>query len=219
MLTDTHLGFFKRALLATLMALASLNAAAMVVGGTAKIIDYQESKGQPKQCIQLPRQLDTTQQHYGDFIHLAAAKVGAASHYVKQPVALTTGSDLLCFNELGYGYRYRVTFRDGFPLADGHTFRHEKSTALYTFAIPDLDPSIKFQGNSLVLPTIGGPKVPLVLTNTGEFSLKVFRLSETQIQAARGLKGLRLLDQVLVINYSTMWCALKDWLLAQVASP
>ena len=199
--------------------LASTSATAMTIQGKAKVLDYKESKGQPKQCMELPAQLDTRQQYYGDFIRLTGTKIGAASHYVKQPVALTTGSDLLCFNELRYGYRYRVTFRDRFPLADGDTFRHEKSTALYTFAIPDLDPSVKFQGNSLVLPTIGGPNVPLVLTNTGEFSLKVCRLSETQIQAARGLKGLRLLDQVLVINYSTMWCALKDWLLAQVASP
>jgi len=197
MFTVTQNNSFKRALITmvALLASASASATAMTIQGKAKVLDYKESKGQPKQCMELPAQLDAKQQYYGDFIHLTGAKIGAASHYVKQPVALTTGSDLLCFNELRYGYRYRVTFRDGFPLADGHTFRHEKSTALYTFAIPDLDPSIKFQGNSLVLPTIGGPKVPLVLTNTGEFSLKVFRLSEIQIQASRGLKGLRLLDQ------------------------
>ena len=182
-------------LLTIMVLLTSVSAPAMTIQGKVKVLDYKESKGQPKQCLELPAELDSTQQYYGDFVRLEATQNGGSNAYTPQPTALTTNLNILCFNELRYGHQYQVTFREGFPLAGGDTFRHEKSSALYTFAIPDLDPSIKFQGNSLVLPTIGGPKVPLVLTNTGEFSLQVYRLSESQIQASRGLKGLRLLDQ------------------------
>ena len=195
MLTSSPRTSFKYIVLTMMVVLTSVSATAMTIQGKVKVLDYKESKGQPKQCLELPAELDSTQQYYGDFVRLEATQNGGSNAYAPQPRALTTNSNILCFNELRYGHQYRVTFREGFPLAGGDTFRHEKSSALSTFAIPDLDPSIKFQGNSLVLPTIGGPKVPLVLTNTGEFSLKVYRLSESQIQASRGLKGLRLLDQ------------------------
>jgi len=192
MLTISPKNSFKRALLTMVVLLVSVSATAMTIQGKAKVLDYEESKGQPKQCLELPVQLDSTQQYYGDFVLLEAAQKGGSSVYSPQPIALTTNSNILCFNELRYGHRYQVTFREGFPAAEGNTFRQTLKTA---FSIPDLAANIKFQGNRLVLPTIGGPKVPLVLTNTGEFSLKVYRLSESQIQASRGLKGLRLLDQ------------------------
>jgi len=164
----------------------------MVVQGKAKVLDYNESKGAPKQCLQLPVELDSTQQYYGDFIRLEAAQKGGPSTYTAQPIALTTSVNTLCFNELRYGYHYKATFRDGFPVSGGDTYHQKLATS---FSIPDLEAAITFQGNSLVLPTIGGPKVPLVLTNTGEFDLKVYRLSESQVQTGPGLKGLGLLDQ------------------------
>lgn len=183
---------FKCLVLGLVLLLSSMSASAMVIKGKAEVVGYQESKGAPRQCLQLPVQLDPTQQHYGDFIRLVAAQTGEPRPYIPQPIALTTNANTLCFNELRYGHRYKVTFRDGFPVGSGDTYQQKIATA---FSIPNLTPAIKFQGNSLVLPTIGGPKVPLVLTNTGEFNLRVYRLSEAQLQAARGLQGLRLLDQ------------------------
>jgi|GEM_PF-4369328 len=103
MFTTTLRNSFKRAMFAMAVLLASVSATAMTTHGKAEVLDYKESKGQPKQCLELPVQLDPTQQHYGDFIRLEATPTGEPSAYSSQPVALTTNSNILCFNELRYG--------------------------------------------------------------------------------------------------------------------
>ena len=193
MFASTHRASFHYAISAIISLLISTAAAAMTIQGNVSVLDHEESKGQPKQCLKLPAQLDITQQHYSDFIRLDGAPKGSKNaSFQPQPIAITTSSSVLCFNELKYGHRYRVAFRDGFPIVSGNTFAQKNDTF---FDVPDLKPKIEFQSNSLILPTIGGPKIPLMLTNTGDFSLQVFRLSQSQIQTARGLKNLRLLDQ------------------------
>jgi uncharacterized protein YfaS (alpha-2-macroglobulin family) len=185
-------------LLAIIVLLFSTNAIAQTINGTASVLDFEKTKGQPKRCIKLPSVLDATQLYYGDFMRLEGGPKGnPETSFQAQPMALTTSSQTLCFNELNYGYRYHVTFRDGFPLANGDTFRQKERTS---FDVPNLQTTIEFQNNSLILPTIGGPKVPIMLTNTGEFSLKVFRLSESQIKMHQGLKGLRLLSKYDINN-------------------
>ena len=139
MLTISPKNSFKRALLAMVVLLVSVSATAMTIQGKAKVLDYEESKGQPKQCLELPVQLDSIQQYYGDFVLLEAAQKGGSSVYSPQPIALTTNSNILCFNELRYGHRYQVTFREGFPAAEGNTFRQTLKTA---FSIPDLAANI-----------------------------------------------------------------------------
>jgi len=89
MITATYQSALKRALFAIAMLVVSANAPAMMVQGKAKVLDYKESKGQPKQCLELPVQLDSTQQYYGDFIRLEAAQKGGSSAYAPQPTALT----------------------------------------------------------------------------------------------------------------------------------
>ena len=178
---------------AILMLLLSNGVGAAIITGPASVQDYEQTKGQPKRCIKLPSVLDATQLYYGDFMRLEGAPKGAAeTSFQPQPMAITTTSQTLCFNELRFGYRYQVTFREGFPLNNGDTFRQ---TLPFSFDIPPLKTAIEFQNNSLILPTIGGPKVPITLTNTGVFAVKVFRLSESQIKMHRGLQGLRLLSK------------------------
>ena len=178
---------------AILMLLLSNGVGAAIITGPASVQDYEQTKGQPKRCIKLPSVLDATQLYYGDFMRLEGAPKGAAeTSFQPQPMAITTTSQTLCFNELRFGYRYQVTFREGFPLNNGDTFRQ---TIPFSFDIPPLETAIEFQNNSLILPTIGGPKVPITLTNTGVFAVKVFRLSESQIKMHRGLQGLRLLSK------------------------
>ena len=185
-------------LLAIIVLLFSTNAIAQTINGTASVLDFEKTKGQPKRCIKLPSVLDATQLYYGDFMRLEGGPKGnPETSFQAQPMALTTSSQTLCFNELNYGYRYHVTFREGFPLANDDTFRQKERTS---FDVPNLQTTIEFQNNSLILPTIGGPKVPIMLTNTGEFSLKVFRLSESQIKMHQGLKGLRLLSKYDINN-------------------
>ena len=184
---------FQYAFFFIMMLLFSSSAAAMIITGTAGVLEYQKNKGQAKQCIEVPVLLDSKQQHYGDFILLDGAPKGSSNVSMQpQTIALTINGSVLCFNELKYGYRYQVTFRDGFPIGDGSTYKQKKQTL---FSIPDLKPNIKFQTNSLILPTIGGPKVPLKLTNTSEFSLQIFRLSESELKWNEGLKSLSLLDK------------------------
>tara|TARA_B110000211_G_scaffold38044_1_gene38463 strand:- start:852 stop:1040 length:189 start_codon:yes stop_codon:yes gene_type:complete len=52
--------------------LTSVSAPAMTIQGKVKVLDYKESKGQPKQCLELPAELDSTQQYYGDFVSLGS---------------------------------------------------------------------------------------------------------------------------------------------------
>ena len=198
MSTLTSRTSFKYTFFAIMALLFSTSVAANIIPGNASVIDYEESKAQPKQCLKLPYTLDSTQLNYDDFIQFVGGTKGShSSSFQSQPIALTTSSQTLCFNELKYGYLYHVTFREGFPLENGNTYKQKTRSV---FDIPDLAPNIKFQTNSLILPTIGGPKVPLKLTNTGEFSLQIFRLSETELQWNRGLKSLSLLDKRQINN-------------------
>ena len=102
MLTASPKNSFKRALLAMVVLLASVSATAMTIQGKVKVLDYKESKGQPKQCLELPAQLESTQQYYGDFVRLEAIQKGCFSTYTSQPIALTTNANILYFNELRF---------------------------------------------------------------------------------------------------------------------
>jgi len=122
------------ALFSIMVLLVSTSAVAKTINGIASVLDYEQAKEQPKQCLKLPTPLDTTQLHYGDFILLEGGpKDKPNSSFQPQPIALTTNDKTLCFNELKHGYRYHVTFRDGFPLGNGDTFKQKTDSV---FSIP-----------------------------------------------------------------------------------
>ena len=77
MFTTSSKNSFKRALLAVLVLLASGSATAITIQGKAKTLDYEEAKGQLKQCLELPAQLGSTQQSYGGFLRLEVTQKGA----------------------------------------------------------------------------------------------------------------------------------------------
>lgn len=182
-----------RFFLALVLVLFSFNAPAKTVIGKVELLGFEKSVGQPRMCVKLPGPLAQDQQNYSDFLRLEGRPSSSEGPLFAQAIALTYNANELCLNELKHGYNYVVFFRNGFPLAGGDTFKPQ-STSGYQFAIPDLNSEIKFQSNTLVLPTIGGPKVPLVLTNLTKFKLKVYRISEAQMQSTYGLEGLKKLD-------------------------
>ena len=170
------------------------NVIAKTIEGYARVLDYEDSTDNPRRCVQFSTDLASDQQHYGDFIELQGTPDSADSLlFHPQPVAITIEGRVLCFNELKHGYDYRVRFKSGFPLDRGNQFLDVMGDTY--FSIPDMQPSIKFQSNSLILPTIGGPKVPVTLINTDKFKLKVFRLSNEQVLKYPSLNSLELLDQ------------------------
>ena len=56
--------------------LFSTNAIAQTINGTASVLDFEKTKGQPKRCIKLPSVLDATQLYYGDFMRLEGGPKG-----------------------------------------------------------------------------------------------------------------------------------------------
>ena len=129
MFTTSSKNSFKRALLAVLVLLASGSATAITIQGKVKTLDYEEAKGQLKQCLELPAQLGSTQQSYGGFLRLEVTQKRGSSTYTSQPIALTTNANILYFNELRFGYRYKIIFRNGFPVGIGDSYRRKLAKA------------------------------------------------------------------------------------------
>ena len=168
-------------------------ASALTITGTATVMDSEVVNDRPRQCLSIPAFLDQNQPYYSDFIQLSGhVSSNGNAPFTPQAIAVSTDDKALCFNELKFGYQYRVTFREGFPLKSGGHFKQSKDTF---FAVPNMKSSIRFQGNSVVLPTIGAPKIPLTLVNADHFTVKVFRFSMDQVQQNDYLKSLSLLNE------------------------
>jgi len=176
----------------------SITTAASTITGTAKVLEGEIINDRPRQCLLMPASLDSTHPFYGDFIELSGHKLdhGRAA-YTPEPVAVSVDGKTLCFNELKFGYQYKVTFLNQFPLAKGDQYKPRSATF---FGVPHMEPSIRFQGNTLILPTIGAPKVPLQLVNVNNFTVKVFRFSMDQVLKHGDFKSLSLLSEYDIDN-------------------
>jgi len=117
----------------------------------------------PRACIQFSEELVKTGVDYADFVTLDG----------RPAPAVVPGDRQLCVEGLQHGGRYRVVIRSGLPAAIGETIRNPVSLDIY---VRDRAPSIRFTGDSFVLPSAARRGVPLVSVNTDVAAVAIYRV-------------------------------------------
>jgi len=122
----------------------------------------------PRACIQFSEDLVKTGVNYADFVTLDG----------RPAPAVVPGERQLCVEGLQHGGRYRVVIRSGLPAAIGETIRNPVSLDLY---VRDRTASIRFTGDSFVLPSAARRGVPLVSVNTDVADVAIYRVGERSL--------------------------------------
>lgn len=93
-------------------------------------------------------------------------------------LAVSAEGRMLCVSGVQHGERYRLSFRQGLPSADGETLHRSFEQALY---VPDRSPVVRFPGQAFVLPRSQGASVPIVSVNTDTVALRLRHISDRNI--------------------------------------
>jgi alpha-2-macroglobulin len=89
--------------------------------------------------------------------------------------AVTAEGNRLCVEGLKYGERYSITARQGLPAAIDDTLAKDVT---FEFYVRDRQPSVRFSGNTYVLPRTGQNGIPLISVNSKEASLKLYQIGD-----------------------------------------
>lgn len=89
--------------------------------------------------------------------------------------AIEAKGQQLCFVGLEHGREYSVTLRQGLPSADGEQLA---ATANFTHYIKDRPASMRFTGDSFVLPSKGRRGIPFVSVNLASADLQLYRVGD-----------------------------------------
>ena len=104
--------------------------------------------------------------------------------YVQLPsTALVVEADgsQLCIDGVEHGQRYRITFRQGVPAADGEKLHKDVEITQY---VRDRSPSLQFSGQSYLLPKTAGAALPIVTVNADTVDLKLSRVFDRALVRA-----------------------------------
>src|SRR5690606_40387272 len=98
----------------------------------------------------------------------------------------------ICVEGLSHGKNYRVAFRPGLPAAIGEVLSSPVVLSIY---VQDRAPSVRFTGDSFVLPATARRGIPLVTVNMDVAEMKLFRVGDRSLaQLLSGYQFLRQLD-------------------------
>jgi uncharacterized protein YfaS (alpha-2-macroglobulin family) len=124
----------------------------------------------PRICADFSEPLAEAGVDYAPFVQIAG------SGY-----AVDATGNRLCIEGVKHGERYRVTFREGLPSAEGETTAKAVTLDLY---VRDRAPSVRFPGRAYVLPKAGEAAVPVVTVNADSLDLVLRRVSDRNILRA-----------------------------------
>ena len=133
-----------------------------VVGNT---IDTDSAN--PRACVQLSEAL-VKNTDYAPFVTLD----GAA------PKALEAKDSQICVEGLTHGQRYKVSLRRGLPSSVDEALEAQVDIDIY---VKDRSASVRFTGDSFVLPSTARRGIPLVSVNTASANLKLYRVGDRSI--------------------------------------
>ncbi|MDX3928309.1 MAG: alpha-2-macroglobulin family protein [Shinella sp.] len=122
----------------------------------------------PRACAQFSETLLKRGTDYASFVMLD----GAA------PKAVEAKDNQICIEGLKHGQRYRVGFRSGLPSSVDESLEAPVELEIY---MQDRSPSVRFTGESFVLPGTARRGIPLVSVNTESADLKLYRIGERAI--------------------------------------
>ncbi|MBX3569124.1 MAG: alpha-2-macroglobulin family protein [Rhizobiaceae bacterium] len=108
------------------------------------------------------------------------------------PKAVEAKERQICVEGLEHGQHYRVAFRPGLPAAIGEVLA---APVVLTVYVQDRSASVRFTGDSFVLPSTGRRGIPLVSVNMPAADLKLYRIGDRSLaQLLSGYQFLRQLD-------------------------
>lgn len=135
-----------------------------------RVVDHSidADAASPRACVQFSEKLQTFGTDYAQFVTLN----GAA------PKAVEAKGQQICVEGLAHGARYRLSLRRGLPSSIGEELQAAVDLDLY---VKDRAPSVRFTGDSFVLPSTARRGIPLVSVNTTSANLKLYRIGDRNI--------------------------------------
>jgi hypothetical protein len=121
----------------------------------------------PRACVQFSENLLKTVD-YNSYVTLD----GAA------PKALEAKGQQICVEGLTFGQHYKMSLRQGLPSSVDEPMQKQVDLDLY---VRDRSPSVRFTGDSFVLPGSARHGIPLVSVNTDAATLKLYRIGDRNL--------------------------------------
>ena len=143
--------------------------------------DVDSESRDPRICIQFSEPLDKNFKDYERFILVNQ----------KAPKAIDVRKNQICVEGLQHSNRYQIQVRAGLPSSIKEVLLSETKLNIY---IRDRSPTLRFTGNSFVLPYAGRHGIPFVSVNTKSADLKLYRVGERAL--AQLLQGDSFLSQL-----------------------
>ncbi len=122
----------------------------------------------PRACVQFSELLVKIGTDYAPFVTID----GAAPKGVE-----AKGSEI-CIEGLAHGQRYKLAFRAGLPSSVEESLEAQVDLDIY---VPDRSASVRFTGDSFVLPSTARRGIPIVSVNTQSADLKLYRVGDRSI--------------------------------------
>jgi uncharacterized protein YfaS (alpha-2-macroglobulin family) len=149
-----------------------------------RIVDHSvdSDNASPRVCAQFSEALVKAGVDYAQFVTVD----GSA------PKSVEAEDREVCVGGLAHGKHYRVTFRSGLPAAIGEVLAAPSVLSVY---VQDRAPSVRFTGDSFVLPATARRGIPVVTVNMDAASVKLYRIGDRSLaQLLSGYQFLRQLD-------------------------
>lgn len=149
-----------------------------------RIVDHtvDNDNAAPRICAQFSEELVKSGIDYSSFVTLDS----------NAPQAIEAKDRQICVEGLEHGRTYNVTFRQGLPAAIGETLPAPVALSIY---VQDRAPSVRFTGDSFVLPAKARHGIPLVSVNMDAAKVKLYRIGDRSLaQLLSGYQFLRQLD-------------------------
>ena len=122
----------------------------------------------PRACVEFSEPLVKFGADYQTFVTLD----GAA------PKAVEAKDRQICVEGLTHGQRYRLTLRAGLPSSVDENLEAPVNLDIY---VQDRSPSVRFTGDSFVLPSTARRGIPLVTVNSASADLTLYRVGDRSI--------------------------------------
>ncbi|MBD9373520.1 alpha-2-macroglobulin family protein [Rhizobium sp. ARZ01] len=135
----------------------------------------------PRACVQFSEPLVKFGADYASFVTLDG----------KAPKGVEAKDNQICVEGLNHGQRYKLAFRSGLPSSVEESLEASAELDIY---VQDRSPTVRFTGDSFVLPSTARRGIPLVSVNTDSADLKLYRVGDRNIASL--LTGSQFLTQL-----------------------
>lgn len=149
-----------------------------------RIIDHSvdNDSASPRICAQFSEDLLKSGVDYASFVKIDQ----------QAPKAVEAKERQICVEGLNHGQTYQVSFRAGLPSTIGETL---SSTVVLNVYVQDRAPSVRFAGDSFVLPSTARRGIPMVSVNIDTAKIKLYRVGDRSLaQLLSGHQFLRQFD-------------------------